>query len=396
MAAAAALFGPALQTAIDAGLLLERDGIEGDAFPSLARFLGHAVLACLVAVALLKASRTASWPRLLAAACLVADLLLAHHDLHPTAPPALLAVRPPVLSAVDQTDHARAYVYEYDILNDPSEHLLGRRSAYTVAQPPPGTDPRPLAAFAMRMYPVPPCAGYWGVNGSYDLDIRGLQPLRLHELNLLLRQSEGTPAHRRLLQLGGVRTVVALHERGFEDLTAGPTFTGLFGEPIRTFRVPEALPRVYAVGRARALDGRAAVLATLHPSFDPSREVVLSGPGAAAAAATHPAPRGGIRVDELFADRETLEVDLDRPAFVVSIDAWAPGWRGFVDGRPAEILRANTLFRAVSVPAGRHVVEMLYRPWTTVVGSWVSGAALVLLGTLGAAVRLRRRSPRAP
>jgi hypothetical protein len=389
LTATAALFGPGLQTAIAWGFLLDRSGVEDDALPSLVRLLDHAVLAGLAAVALLKASRTAAWPRLLAALCLVADLLLAHHDLHSTAPSALLAVPPPVLSAIDRTDHARTYIYEYEILVGTSERLLGRRNAYTVAQPSPGIDPRPLAAFAMRVYPVPPCGGYWGVEGSYDLDIRGLQPLHSHELNLELRRAEGTPAHRRLLRLGAVRTVVALHPRGFEDLVAGPTFTGLFGESIRTFRVPDALPRVYAVGRARGVEEEAVISAMIDPSFEPSREVVLSGPGAAAAAASHDAPRARIRVEELFADRERLEVDLDGPGFVVSVDAWAPGWRASVDGRPAEVLRANGLFRAVAVPAGRHVVEMVYRPWTVLVGLSISAAALLLLATLGGALWLR-------
>jgi hypothetical protein len=395
LAASALLFGPALPAATRWGLLLDRSGLEGDALPSLVRLLDHAVVAGLGAVALLKAGRVAAWAPLLAASCLVADLLLAHQDLHSTAPAALLAVPPPVLSALDRAHHARVYIYEYEIHVGTSERLLGRENAYTVAQPVPGIDPRPLAAFAMRVYPVPPCGGYWGVEGSYDLDIRGLQPLVFEEVNLRLRRAEGTPAHRRLLRLGAVRTVVALHSEGFEDLVAGPTFTSLFGEPIRTFRIPDALPRVYAVGRARAVDPEAAIPAMMDPSFEPSREVLLSGPGAAAASATHEPPEARIRVEELFADRERLEVDLEGPGFVVSVDAWAPGWRAYVDGDPADVLRANALFRAVAVPAGHHLVEMVYRPWSALVGLSISAATLMVLallcGTLW--VRGRRSTP---
>ncbi len=391
LATVAAFFGPALQSTIAWGVLLDRSGVEGDALSSLMRFLGHGVLAGLAAFALLRTHRTVGGPRLLAAACLVADLLLAHYDLHPTAPGGLLAARPPVLSALDRAGRARTYIYEYDLLDGTSERLLGRRTAYAVAQPPPGSDPRPVAAFGLRMYPVPPCAGNWGVEGSYDLDLRGLQPLRFHEVNLLLRQAEGSPAHRRILRVGAVRNVVALHEAGFEDLAAGPTFTGLFGEPIRSFHVPDARPRVYAVGQALVVDDKVAALAMLHPSFDPAAQVVLSGPGAADAAASHATPRGRVRVDELFADRERLDVDLDGPGFVVSVDAWAPGWKAFVDGRPAPMLKANALFRAVAVPAGRHVVEMRYRPTTVVVGAGISGISVLLLGVLGVAVGLRRR-----
>jgi hypothetical protein len=323
----------------------------------------------------------------------VADLLLAHHDLHSTVPPGLLALPPPVLSAIDRTNHARTYIYEYEILAGTSERLLGRPSPYTVAQPPPGIDPRPFAALGMRVYPVPPCAGYWGVEGSYDLDIRGLLPLDFHAVNLHLRAAEGTEAHTRLLRLGAVRTVVALHTSGLEDLEVGPSFTGLFGEPIRTFRVRGALPRAYAVGEARATSRQGALSAILDPSFEARREVVLSGAGAEAAAARHPTPRGEVRITELFADRQRIEVDLDGPGFIVSVDAWSPGWRAFVDGGPTEVLRANALFRAVAVPAGRHVVEMRYRPRSALVGLSVTVLAGVALLASGLALRQKHRRP---
>ena len=96
---------------------------------------------------------------------------------------------------------------------------------------------------------------------------------------------------------------------------------------------------------------------------------------------------------ELFADRAKYEVDLDGPGFVVSVDAWAPGWRAFVDGRSTDVLRANAVFRAVAVPAGRHVVEMVYRPWSVLVGLTLSAAAVVVLASLGGALFFRRRHP---
>ena len=50
-------------------------------------------------------------------ACLLADLLLAHHDLHSTVPAEFFQVPPPVLSALDLSDRGRTYVYEYEILD---------------------------------------------------------------------------------------------------------------------------------------------------------------------------------------------------------------------------------------------------------------------------------------
>jgi hypothetical protein len=380
---AAVLFGPAVRVAIHRGLLLDRSGAEADALPLALRLAAEAGLAALAGVAMLwregiGARASISRP-LVVAGCLVADLLLAHHDLNPTAPRGLLALRPPVLSAIDRRDHARTYVYEYMILAGASEQLLGRPFPYTIPQPAPGIDPRPLAALAQRLYPVAPVLGTWGVEGSYDLDLRGLQPAPQWGLDLTLRRAEGTPIHRRLLQMGAVRTVISLHTRGLEDLVPGPTFASLFPEPVRTWGVPGARPRAYVVGRARAIEGPAAIQALVEPGFDPASEAILSGEGAPGAASSARGGKGTVRIAELRADRERLEADLDGPGIVVTVDAWDPGWRAWVDGRSTRVLRANGAFRAVPVPAGRHVVEMRYRPWPVAVGVSLSGLALMVL-----------------
>ncbi len=52
-----------------------------------------------------------------------------------------------------------------------------------------------------------------------------------------------------------------------------------------------------------------------------------------------------------------VEVDSPAAGILVLNDVWHPWWRASVDDRKTEILRANVLFRAVAVPAGRHVVR---------------------------------------
>ena len=81
-------------------------------------------------------------------------------------------------------------------------------------------------------------------------------------------------------------------------------------------------------------------------------------------------------------DRVRIAADLERPGYVVLVDTYDPGWKATVDGRRAPVLRANAAFRAVPVGAGRHVVEMVYRPLSVIVGAALSAAAaLVGLGT---------------
>jgi hypothetical protein len=392
LAGGALLLGPGVSWAFAWSLLVDRPDARADALPWAVRLAVLALLAVLAHAVLVGRGghrATARWPALLSL-CAVADLWLAHHDLHPTIRAEVLAVRPPVLAALDTSDGGRVYVYDYANVEGAAARRLGYEPAYAVAQPPAGFDPRARAAFAVRLYPVPPVAATWGVEGSYDIDLAGLQSLPLWGLNLSLRHAEGTPAHARLLRLAAVRNVVALDSAGFTDLTPGPTFPSLFSEPILTFRVPGALPRARILGRARALEGRVALAALFDPGFDPAAEAILSGDGAREAAATAGAA-GRVRITELRVDRVRLEAELERAGVVVLADAWDPGWRAWVDANPAPVLVANVAFRAVALGPGRHVVEMRYRPRAALAGLALTGLSLLVLAVVTPACVARER-----
>ena len=75
-------------------------------------------------------------------------------------------------------------------------------------------------------------------------------------------------------------------------------------------------------------------------------------------AAARPAPvrarPGRVRIVSYRNTEVVLEADSPDGGWVVLNDLWHPWWFAEVDGKPAEILRANVLFRAVAVPPGRH------------------------------------------
>jgi len=58
-----------------------------------------------------------------------------------------------------------------------------------------------------------------------------------------------------------------------------------------------------------------------------------------------------------------VEVDAPSGGILVLNDVWHPWWRAAVDGRPTEILKANVIFRAVVVPAGKHTVRFTFHPF---------------------------------
>jgi len=66
--------------------------------------------------------------------------------------------------------------------------------------------------------------------------------------------------------------------------------------------------------------------------------------------------------------------------YLVLSDVYYPGWRATVDGAPAEVLRADYVFRAVMLPPGEHTVRMEFASWTWRVGLAVSIVTWVGLG----------------
>jgi hypothetical protein len=317
--------------------------------------------------------------------CII-DLILAHRALNLTTPREMVAFRPPILDSMTNAAHRRLYVYEYFLSPGASKRYLGREDAYVIpSRPGPAMTPE-LKVLSQRLYPFPPVAGRWGFEGSFDVDTRGLYPRGVSTLVALLRAVEGTPLHLRLLRLGAVRWVIALHTLGFEDLDLEQTLPSLFPEPIRRFAVPDPLPRSYVVGAARTADGPSALDLLLDPAFDPAREVVLS-----SASVDPPSPgfHGTSRILELVCDRVLIEAELSAPGYVVLVDAYDPGWNATVDGDPVPVLRANLAFRAVHAPAGRHVVQFSYRPIWLLRGLGVSSATALGLLLVGLSVTRR-------
>jgi hypothetical protein len=124
-----------------------------------------------------------------------------------------------------------------------------------------------------------------------------------------------------------------------------------------------SVPRAFLVSQARVTADDATALAAMNDTtFDPASVVVLN--GTQVQAGQNDTPRATYRADILSYEPEqvVIETEGDREGWLVLTDAWYPGWRATVDGAPADIARADVLFRAVPVPAGRHRVEFVYDP----------------------------------
>jgi hypothetical protein len=310
------------------------------------------------------------------AALAIADTAFAHRDINPTAPAQLYTGRPQLLEAGPDVRLVRGYVYDYVQFPLKTRQHLGA-DGLTLAALPPGTSPPLAFALALRDYGQPSLMGAFGIETSFDFDLLGLHPPERVRLERFLRDVEGTPTHLRLLRMAGVGWMEALHQRGLEDLIPVKSFRTFLPQPVLFYRVPDASPRFFAVSGVRADDGADGLRTVAEPGFDPSRELILPhGP----ARAPRPEFTGACRLRDRRPDRVRLEATLSDDGYVVLLDGHDPGWRATVDGHPAPVLRANIVFRAVPVPAGRHVVEFVYRPRSITLGLAASALCFILCG----------------
>lgn len=62
-----------------------------------------------------------------------------------------------------------------------------------------------------------------------------------------------------------------------------------------------------------------------------------------------------------------ISTDLPSRKFLVYHDGYYPGWRAYIDGKPAPLFRANTAFKGLWLPPGRHETEFRYdKGWPAV------------------------------
>jgi hypothetical protein len=197
------------------------------------------------------------------------------------------------------------------------------------------------------------------------------------------------PDRLRILRVAHAGYLLAYEDLDDPGLLPGPVLDGLSRPALRVYRIAEPFDRARFVPRARPpKDPGDLAQSLLDPAFDPSREVLLDG---VPEPVEGPAPDASAVVRVLQDDPERVRIELEAPGpgYLVLADSFAPGWRARLDGTTAPLRRANGLFRAVAVPAGRHVVEMVYAPKSVYLGAGLSACGLILTGLWG----LRRRDP---
>ena len=373
LAAAVAVGLAVLLTAAPPGLVAWT-GVVPSYWPTVAAVTRHeAGLVLLLALAV-GAAAVAVRRRLLppgravalVATLVVADLAWAGRSLNPQVHPSFFDLEPDLAALrLDQLEGGRVFSYGLD--HSPAfREWLGRGG-------------RALTLTGLYLYRQ--------ILGPYANVIDGIEAAEASDLTgLAPRERELSPAAYEPGRAGrlvpwfrnaGVARVLSLDPLADPELVPLATIP-IGGTAIHVYGL-NTWPRASLACRATPVASPEEALALPYrKGFDPWREVALVREGGEGPDDALPATctKGRARLTSWTATEERYEVEANASAYLVVLASHARGWRGFVDGVPQPVLRANGKHRAVAVNAGKHDVVLRYEPPGLVPGAVVSLLAL--------------------
>jgi hypothetical protein len=344
-------------------------GVGGDP-ETIARGIGLSILhgAAVVALAglvlLARHLRPAKWQPVAFVAVVALDLLIAGRPVNPTAPAEVLSVKPEATELVEGT-RGEGRLYRHS--NPPTELA----------------EPKSKELFWRYKWHLEVLDFYtaaaWRTPVIFHSDFHGLAPRRIIELTKVVR---ALPAARRLpfLSAGGVSMVVT------DEGVTGLDLVGLIPNPsttlFRIYRDPGAAGPLELVTTWMAIpEGGDARPAMSGAGFDPRRHAVIEGIEASSGVSEC---EGDLvtRWLEKTPTRWRLELDTSCDGHLVLSEPFYPGWKIEIDGEEVPTHRANHAFSAVWLPAGEHTLERSFRPFSIVLGAWISLASLLGLAVV--------------
>jgi hypothetical protein len=155
---------------------------------------------------------------------------------------------------------------------------------------------------------------------------------------------------------------------------------------------PEAFGPAWVVGEVGHIATVDELLDYLkRPDFDAHRTVLLEQP-TPFMSDSKPVINSAARMTVFSPHRMVYEVETSANGLLVMSEPFYPGWRARVDGKPADLMIADYILRAVPVPPGRHVVEARYDPTSYRLGLYLTALSVAIFtGYWGS--RKRGRKP---
>jgi hypothetical protein len=220
-------------------------------------------------------------------------------------------------------------------------------------------------AQALSFHNLLPNAGVlYGFDYMQEMDALGRQP---YTDFLLFANRLDFQRQLQLLRSFNVKYLMTLRPMAEEGVTLIGEFPSYFSW---LYRIENSVARAYVVNDTVVETDSNEILRRLSSlNFDPTRTVVvdeklpIEGRRPVLGTATI------LRYENQIVTIQTIS---NGSAVLVLADSHYPGWKAYVDGKEEVIRRANLFFRAVPVPAGNHMVEFRYEPWSFKIGQIVS------------------------
>jgi len=184
------------------------------------------------------------------------------------------------------------------------------------------------------------------------------------------------------LSLAGVRYVVV--DRGFLNVIASLSALGyrvVNGDSVRViFENPHPMPRAFVVRQLTYGDQLPRGVDSIHDMAS-TTDVSLLQQVQKLGISTAPQPdeKSEIKITAYHHDLVRIDCDLPSPGVLIITDSWTPWWRSYLDGHPIHLARADVTFRAVALPAGRHVIQFRYAPVALRIGEYITVVTIILL-----------------
>lgn len=134
------------------------------------------------------------------------------------------------------------------------------------------------------------------------------------------------------------------------------------------------LPLATAGQQPTFADGATALKELGSPDFKP-RQVVYLSLSARSQMTVTDSTLAKVNTQTYTSREAKLTVEAEAPALVVIAQSYYHNWRAFVDAHPVHLWRANHAFQALEIPAGQHVVTLVYEDWGFRIGAIISCVA---------------------
>ncbi len=179
----------------------------------------------------------------------------------------------------------------------------------------------------------------------------------------------------------------------------GGSLTTIYDGEVKILENPQALSRAFILFQAEPVaDLQAAINRLDDAGFDPLTTAVieqaqwteelqlLSRPSAI--------PWQAAQITQRGANSMAIQTNTTSPGILVISETYFPGWQASVDGKAVDLFAVDGLLRGIYLPAGKHQVNLVYRPRSFIIGvSLCLGTMLLLAGAW--ILTWQRKAPRA-